>query len=80
MEIILWTIGCGQCKVLQKKLDGGGFKYQVKDDINEMNELGIKSLPRLCVDGKDMGFGEAVRWVNEHTEMGGAYEYYSATK
>ena len=71
MEIVFWTIGCGQCKVLQKKLDNAGLQYQVENDAEKMNALGIKSLPRLSVNGEDMGYSEAVKWINEYSKSGG---------
>jgi hypothetical protein len=32
-----------------------------------MRKLGLKAAPALYVDGKLMGFSEAVKWVNERS-------------
>lgn len=63
MEITLYTIGCPQCKMLEKQLDEKKVEYIKKTDIDEMLSLGIKHAPALCVDGKLMEVKEALKWV-----------------
>ena len=65
-NIIFYTTGCSKCAILKRKLDEAGISYTVNDDVVEMQVLGLTEAPALEVDGKMMGFGEAVRWVNEH--------------
>ena len=62
--IILYTTHCAQCVVLERKLAQKGIKYTEVEDIIEMNNLGILSVPCLKVDDKLMKFKEAVEWVN----------------
>lgn len=67
-KIVLYTIGCPQCKVLEKKLDSKGIQYEVNESKEEMIALGIKSAPVLKIDDRLMKFSEAVKWVNEQAE------------
>lgn len=63
MEVDFWTTGCPKCSVLKMKLDAAKIDYVVKDDVDEMISLGMRSAPSLSVDGKIMGFKEAIEWV-----------------
>lgn len=47
------------------KLDKAGVQYTVNENIEEMAELGIKSLPYLQLDdGTLLDFGAAVKAAN----------------
>lgn len=61
--MILFSTGCPKCKILTKKLDESGLSYDVCTDIEKMESLGIESVPVLEVNGKLMGFSEAMRFV-----------------
>ena len=64
--ITLYTIDCPKCKVLEKKLNQKGIKYDVVKDIEKMKELGITTAPVLKIeDGKLLMFTDAVRYINE---------------
>lgn len=63
--ITLFTIDCPKCKILEKKLEQAGVKYEVCRDRDEMERKGFDFMPVLEVDGQVMNFGEAVKWVNE---------------
>ena len=65
-KIILYTIGCPNCRVLERKLDSKGIKYQSVTDLQIMEEKGIKSAPFLEVGDELMNFSQALRWVNNH--------------
>ena len=62
--VILYTIHCPKCNVLQKKLDLKNVEYTIVDNTAVMAEKGFTSSPMLEVDGKVMDFGEANMWVN----------------
>ena len=47
------------------KLSQKGIQYEVCDDVDEMERLGIQSIPVLSVDGRLMNFPEAFNYVNE---------------
>lgn len=62
--IILYTIGCPKCKILEKKLHDKNIEYETVTNRDVMLEMELDSLPVLEVDGNLMNFGDAVRWVN----------------
>lgn len=65
MEIIMYSTGCPRCKVLEKKLNSKGLEYSIISDIEVMTNMGFREVPILSVDGKQMNFKTAVKWVNE---------------
>ena len=65
--VTLYTIGCPKCAILEKKLAEADISYKVCEDTALMQEKGFDLMPMLEVDGKVMGFGEAVKWVNERS-------------
>ena len=68
--IVLYTIHCARCKVLEMKLKQTGLEYSVVDDedavVNAGKEHGITGAPILEVDGEFLKFEDAVKFVNEH--------------
>lgn len=65
MNVILYTIDCPKCKVLEKKMKLKGIEFEACHDIKKMRELGISSAPQIQVDdGPLMDFREANKWVN----------------
>lgn len=70
MEVIstsvkLYTIGCPQCKVLERKLGDAKISYDTETDVEEMKKMGISTLPILEVDGERLTFAKAIEWVRE---------------
>lgn len=63
-NIVLYSIGCPKCNVLQTKMDRAGIKYRKVSDKWEIARKGFNLMPILEVDGKSMEFSEAVKWVN----------------
>lgn len=62
----LYTIGCPQCNVLEKKLKMKGIQYEVCTDREKMEELGIKFAPALQLDnGEIMNFAQSNKWINQ---------------
>lgn len=64
-SVILYSTGCPRCKVLKAKLDAKGISYEEKSDIDEMEALGIETVPVLSVDGGLLLFHDANDWVND---------------
>jgi glutaredoxin len=64
MEIILYSTGCPRCRVLEAKLKQKGIVYVECNDVKEMEEKEISTVPCLNVDGKILEFSSAVKWVN----------------
>lgn len=63
--IILYTIDCPKCKVLERKLEEKNIQYEVCKDTNIMAEKGYTYLPILEIDDKVLNFKEAVDWIKE---------------
>lgn len=64
-KIILYTSHCPKCKVLRTKLDNAGITYDVFDDVDKMIEMGMTTVPILCVDGWNMTYSESIKWIKE---------------
>lgn len=62
--IVLYTIGCPSCRVLEEKLNKKKIKFSICTDTEKMIELGMTTMPVLEVDGVRMNFKEAINWVN----------------
>lgn len=63
-DIKLYSTHCPKCKILESKLKNKNIQYTEITDVNEMQKLGIMSVPYLSVNGKLLNFGESVKWVN----------------
>jgi len=65
MNIILYTVDCPKCKVLEKKLNNANISFEVCKDTKLMAEKNINKLPMLEVDGEMLTFKEAVDMINK---------------
>ena len=66
MVKIYTTDTCPRCKVLKVKMDAKGIPYESITDVNEIQKLGIMSVPYMQVDdGELMDFATANAWINE---------------
>ena len=55
---------CPKCKVIKMKLEKAGIEYTVNENIEEMQKLGIKTLPYLQIsDGTLLDFAEAIAFI-----------------
>lgn len=63
-ELILYTIDCPKCIVLEEKLTNAGLCFEKCNDKEKMMSLGITKCPVLSVNGEMLGFEKAVEWVN----------------
>lgn len=68
MAITFYTTNCPKCKVLKKKLDMKGLRYNMVSDIEVMQNMGIRSAPTLMINGELMNFMEAIKWVNKYPD------------
>ena len=65
-KVIFHSSHCPRCQVLEKKLKDKGIEYEENNDIQVMLNKGLDVAPALEVDGKLMGFKEAVDWINNY--------------
>lgn len=63
--IVVYTIGCPACNILEKKLKQKGLIYSIVDDPKIHAELGIVQFPEMSVNcGPRMKYTDAVKWIN----------------
>ena len=62
--VVFYSTHCPNCSVLEKKLKQANIEYTEINDVGTMLAKGMTSAPNLEVDGKLMGFTEAVEWIN----------------
>ena len=68
--IVYSNSSCPKCKVLKMKMDKANLTYYVNENVEEMQELGIKSLPYLQLeDGTLLDFGAAVKHIKTLEEQ-----------
>lgn len=63
-NIILYSNGCPKCNVLKSKLESKKIKFTETDNFSKLEEMGVKSLPIMEIDGKFLTFVEANTWIN----------------
>ena len=66
MTVILYSIQCPKCNVLEKKLKQKNISYEEVNDIETMKDKGYLSVPVLEVDGTSMDFKTASDWINNN--------------
>lgn len=56
---------CGKCEIIKRKLSEKGIKYnEVYGDTKKLIKAGFMAYPVLEVNGKMMGFQDAIKWTN----------------
>ena len=63
-DVILYSTGCPKCEILKKKLTAMNIPFVDKNDVADMQSLGIMSAPALAVDGQLRDFMSSIDWVN----------------
>lgn len=63
MNIVLYTIDCPKCKILEKMLNSKNIEFIKSHDVDYMIQKGFKMLPMLSVDENIMDFSESVKWI-----------------
>ena len=68
MKAILYSTDCPKCKILESKLKQKNVAFELvtgEEAVEAISNKGFMSAPMLEVDGENMEFGKAVKWVNE---------------
>ena len=65
MITIYTTQTCPKCEILKKKLQEKGIEYKEFNDEDEMQRMGILSVPVMDVDGEQLDFPAAIKYINE---------------
>lgn len=56
---------CPKCKLLKMELGKRNIPFEIVEDTNTMNALGIHSLPILEINGELMNMPTALKWIKE---------------
>ncbi len=64
-QIILYSSGCPQCRVLKKKLEDKNIQFTLNTNVEQMEKMGFTRVPILEIDGELMDFAAANKWINE---------------
>lgn len=64
MNVILYSTGCSNCRMLEAKLKAKKIEYVEVTDSNIILGMGFMSVPMLEVDGKIMNYKNAIEWLN----------------
>lgn len=66
MNVVLYTIGCKNCDVLEKKLEAKNIEFLRVSDEETIIAKGFEDsfFPILEVNGVTMNFKIAIQWVN----------------
>lgn len=54
---------CPKCKVLEKKLDEAGIKYDVINDTDTLKSIGFEYFPVMKIDNTILNFKQAIDWI-----------------
>jgi hypothetical protein len=61
--VILYSTNCPRCRIIEKKLQDKGIKFELFNDVDAMIAKGFKEAPKLEVDGTIMDFKKANEWI-----------------
>ena len=65
MKVKLYTTHCPKCKILEERLNEKKVKYEVIDNIEELQKMNFKSVPNLEIDGKIYNYLDSIRYLNK---------------
>lgn len=66
-KVLLYTIDCPKCLILEKKLKMTGIEYESIREEKKLKEKNIMVCPVLEVDGELLDFNEAIKWIGENS-------------
>lgn len=66
MSIVLYTIDCPNCLILEKKLKAKNIEFLKVSDKEAIiaKGLGDSAFPILEIDGAMMNYKTAIQWIN----------------
>ena len=72
--ILYKTPECSRCKTLQMKMNQAGVSYTVIDNLDDLFEAGIETVPVLYHQGRYLSFSEAMDLMNDLIKEKNAHE------
>jgi glutaredoxin len=52
MKVKLYTTHCPKCKILEERLNEKKIKFEIIDNVEELQKMNFKTVPNLDIDGK----------------------------
>jgi glutaredoxin len=65
MKVKLYTTHCPKCKILEERLNEKKVKFEVIDNMEELQKMNFKSVPNLEIDGKIYNYLESIKYLNK---------------
>lgn len=65
MKVKLYTTHCPKCKILEERLNEKKIKYEIVDNIEELQKMNFKSVPNLEIDGKIYNYLDSIKYLNK---------------
>ena len=65
MKAILYSTHCPCCEALEERLHQAKIEYDIVSNTEQILALGITHVPVLEIDGQQMNYPAAFRWLNE---------------
>lgn len=65
MKVKLYTTHCPKCKILEERLNEKKIKYEIIDNIEELQKMNFKSVPNLEIDGKIYNYLDSIKYLNK---------------
>ena len=63
-KMILYSTGCPKCNVLKAKLKQKNVDYVENNNVDEMQKMGITTVPMLMINSDLLDYVEAVEYIN----------------
>ena len=65
MKAIPYSTHCPCCEALEERLREAEIEYTVVSNTEQILTLGITHVPILEINGQQMNYPTAIRWLNE---------------
>lgn len=65
MKVKLYTTHCPKCKILEERLNEKKIKFEIIDNVEELQKMNFKTVPNLDIDGKIYNYLDAIKYLNK---------------
>lgn len=67
-SILLYSTGCPACNILKNMLKKAEISFDEHTSVEEMLSLGFTKVPVLSVDGINLDYDAAKKWIEENSK------------
>ena len=64
MVKIYGSENCGNCTIINKKVEDKGIEFEYVTSEEELIKNNIRGLPTLVIDGKSYNYYQGIRYIN----------------